>query len=152
MSMQTKTYIPHWLWTELEKFVVHPQSKHSDTLFVIEKEGYDPSAYANFRLVKDDVVTRLHIGDKICLVHVLATDKQRKRSAKFGYWLRRLDTETLELLDWTYRVIDTYKISDIIRIRDSCTCRRIIIDDTAPLWTGKERFDNLGLRAGIIIL
>jgi len=141
MSRETKTYIPSWLWTELEIFIIYPESKHADTKFVIQKEGYDANMYANFRIVNEDVQTRFNIGDTIKWVHILVTDEDGRRDALFGTYLYRLDTETVELLDHARRLINSYKLSDIVRIRDSMNCRRIIFDDTKPLWSGHERFN-----------
>jgi len=141
MSIETKTYIPGWLWGELQIFLVYPESKHKETLFVLEKEGYESSMFEINRIISDDVLTRFNIGDTINLVTILVVGKGGVRNSILCGYLCRYNMEIVKAYDYAHGIVSNcnYKISDIIRIRDSMTCRRIIFDDTKPLWDGLER-------------
>jgi len=140
MSIETKTYIPSWLWSELEIFLVYPESKHKETLFVMEKEGYDITKFIKKNIFPVDALpisNNDYAGFKIGnifnwnivkLYTLLVTGKEEKRKTIDGSFLHRLD-DTVVIRD-AAGVICEYKISDIVRTRCSVTGRRIMFDDT----------------------
>ena len=139
-----KTYIPGWLWAELETFLVYPESKHKETLFVMEKEGFDMSKFAKGDIDTTDeyIETRFNTGDTLKWVTILVKTKRGRRDTIRGERWERAGHLMVDLKysyhgnKWTTK----YKLSNILRIRDSITGRRLVFDDTKTLWNGRERF------------
>jgi len=156
MSIETKTYIPSWLWSELEIFLVYTESKHTETLFVMEKEGYDITKFikddmlpVNIVPFDSDIRTKFEEGGKVLSwVALLVKDKHGNRNTVMCVHIAREKSDTIETYGLDRCVTGKYRLRDILRIRDSIQGRRIVFDDTMPVWRGRERFGDIATQPG----
>ena len=145
MSIKTKTYIPSWLWTELEIFIAYPESKHKEIRFVMEKEGFDLSMLEKERFylsmlaeTDDKIFTRFQERDMLTCVLMVVLDFEGNKETVIAEYLYKTSPDTIRLIRGLGPDV-VYNATDILIIRDPYTKRRIVIDDTYPLWTGNER-------------